>query len=80
MHQIAHVQLGSTLDNGSYLTLVTDVLANKLKLTWDYQPLTLWNGVKTREFLDIITIASVKNFNFENMSSSKFIFVMIHNQ
>lgn len=80
MHQIAHVQLGSTLDNGSYLTLVTDVLANKLKLIWDYQPLTLWNGVKTGEFLDIITIASAKNFNFENMSSSKFIFVMIHNQ
>lgn len=72
MHQIAHVQLRSTLDNGSYLTLVTEVLANKLKLTWEYQPLTLWNGVKTCEFLDIITMASVKHFNFENMSSSKF--------
>lgn len=72
MHQIAHVQLRSTLDNGSYLKLVIEVLANKLKLTWEYQPLTLWNGVKTCEFLDIITMASVKNFNFENMSSSKF--------
>ena len=58
------VRVNALLDSGSNSTLVTKVLANKLKLTGEDQPLTLLNAV----YMSTRTMSKLMNFQISSPS------------